>query len=48
MLFAETTRNAAKPKKRKRKKTGLFDLKETLTLVGGVSVVVGMLEFVAW
>jgi hypothetical protein len=45
---AETTKNAAKPKKKKRKKTGFFDLKETLTLVGGLSVVVGVLAFVAW
>lgn len=37
-----------KAKKKKRKKTGYFDLKETLTLVGGVSVVVGVLGFLAW
>ena len=44
----ETTGNAAKPKKKKRKKTGFFDLKETLTLVGGVSALVGVLAIVAW
>jgi len=48
---AETTSNAEKAKKakkKKRKKTGFFDLKETLTLVAGVSVVVGVLAFLAW
>jgi hypothetical protein len=35
-------------KKRKRKRSGDLDLQETLTLVGGVSAVVGVLGFVAW
>jgi hypothetical protein len=48
---AETTKNAEKAKKAKkkqRKKAGYFDLKETLTMVGGMSVVVGVLAFLAW
>jgi hypothetical protein len=47
----ETTTTAEKPKKRKRKKTkqtGVSDLKETLTLVACVSVVVAVLGFLAW
>jgi hypothetical protein len=39
---------ATKAKKKKRKKTGFFDLQETLTLVGGVSVIVGVLALLAW
>jgi hypothetical protein len=39
---------AKKAKKNKRKKTGDFDLQETLTLVGGVGVVVGVLGLLAW
>jgi transcription elongation factor Elf1 len=35
-------------KKKKRKKSGDLDLQETLTLVGGVSVVVGALGLAAW
>jgi len=38
----------AKKAKKKRKKKGLDDLKETLTLVGGVSVFVGVLALLAW
>ena len=45
---AETTTKAAKPKKKKRKKSGFFNPQETLTLVGGVSVVVLVLALVAW
>ena len=48
---AETTKNAekaTKAKKKKRKKAGFFDLKETLTVVGGLSVIVGVLSFLAW
>jgi len=39
---------AKRAKKKKRKKSGYFDPKETLTLVAGVSVVVGVLAFLAW
>jgi len=39
---------AKRAKKTKRKKTGDLDLQETLTLIGGVSVVVGVLGFLAW
>ena len=48
---AETTKNiekARKAKKKQRKKAGFFDLKETLTMVGGVSVFVGVLAILAW
>ena len=48
---AETTKiaeKAKKAKKKQRKKAGYFDLKETLTVVGGVSVVVGVLALLAW
>jgi len=44
----EKAEKAKRAKKKKRKKAGFFDLKETLTLVGGVSVVVGVLAFLAW
>jgi hypothetical protein len=39
---------AKRAKKKKHKKSGYFDLQETLILVGGVSVVVGVLSFLAW
>ncbi len=48
---AEITKNAEKAKKAKRKqrkKTSFFDLKETLTMLGGVGVVVAVLGLVAW
>ncbi len=48
---AATQKKAEKEKrakKKKRKKTGDFDPEETLTLVAGVSVVVGALAFLAW
>ncbi len=38
----------AKKKKRKKKSSGFFDPKETLKLVAGVSVVVGLVAFFAW
>ncbi len=48
---AETAKNAEKAKKAKRKQrkqTSFFDLNETLTMLGGVGVVVGVLGFLAW
>ncbi len=48
---AEITKNAEKAKKAKRKqrkKTSFFDLQETLTMLGGVGVVVAVLGFLAW
>ena len=47
----ETQAKAAKArqiKKRKKKSSGYFDPKETLTLVAGVGAVVGILAFLAW
>lgn len=48
---AETVKiaeKAKKAKKKQRKKAGYFDLKETLTMVGGVSIFVGVLALLAW
>ncbi len=39
---------AKRDKKKQRKRKGDFELQETLTLVGGVSVVVGALGLLAW
>ena len=41
-------KEAKKAKRKRRKKSGYFDTQETLTLVGGASVVVAVLAFLAW
>jgi hypothetical protein len=44
----QVAEKAKKAKKKKRKKAGYFDAQETLTLVGGVGIVVAVFALAAW